>query len=75
MNAHPHLSGNGRLALIHNGIIENHAQLRRELEVAGFQFTSETDSEVIAHRVCYNLSSTGDMHKAVSETVQELEGG
>ena len=73
-NAHPHVSGN-EIAVVHNGIIENHAQLRRELEVAGFQFTSETDSEVIAHRVCYHLSSTGDMHKAVSETVQELEGG
>ena len=73
-NAHPHVSGN-EIAVVHNGIIENHAQLRRELEAAGFVFSSETDSEVIAHRVRYHLSSTGDMHKAVSQTLQELKGG
>src|ERR1700689_2406341 len=47
-NAHPHISGDG-LAIVHNGIIENHEQLRAELERRGYQFSSETDTEVIAH--------------------------
>ncbi|HEX2143094.1 MAG TPA: glutamine--fructose-6-phosphate aminotransferase, partial [Glycomyces sp.] len=48
-NAHPHLSADGRIALIHNGIIENFGQLRAELEAAGIEFLSDTDTEVAAH--------------------------
>ena len=48
LNAHPHVSGN-QLALVHNGIIENHEELRQELETAGCQFSSDTDTEVMVH--------------------------
>ena len=73
-NAHPHMSGN-EIAVVHNGIIENHAKLRAELEAEGFEFSSETDTEVIAHRVHYHLAETDDVRLAVSRTVKELEGG
>ncbi len=73
-NAHPHVSGR-EIAVVHNGIIENHAKLRAELEAAGFEFDSETDSEVIAHRIRYHLADTDDVHEAVTRTVRELQGG
>jgi glucosamine--fructose-6-phosphate aminotransferase (isomerizing) len=72
-NAHPHLS-HGGLAIVHNGIIENHEELRKELTKAGYTFTSETDTEVIAHRVHHHLQSQKDLFKAVRATVAELEG-
>jgi len=72
-NAHPHISLGG-LAIVHNGIIENHEELRDELTKAGYKFTSETDTEVIAHRVHFHLSSQKDLFKAVRATVAELEG-
>ena len=72
-NAHPHVSRDG-LAIVHNGIIENHEELRAELTRAGYSFTSETDTEVIAHRVHYHLAKLGDLFKAVRATVAELEG-
>src|SRR3569833_85374 len=72
-NAHPHLSRDG-LAVVHNGIIENHEELRDELKRAGYQFTSETDTEVIAHRVHRHLQTVRDLFKAVRATVAELEG-
>src|SRR3954469_25697861 len=72
-NAHPHVSHDG-LAIVHNGIIENHEELREELKKAGYQFTSETDTEVIAHRVHFHLQSQKDLFKAVRATVSELEG-
>ena len=72
-NAHPHISRDG-IALVHNGIIENHEELRAELQAAGYEFTSETDTEVIAHRVHYHLQKTRDLFKAVRATVAELEG-
>ncbi len=72
-NAHPHISRDG-LAIVHNGIIENHDELRAELQDAGYLFTSETDTEVIAHRIHLHLQSLGDLFKAVRATVAELEG-
>ena len=73
-NAHPHLSG-ADLALVHNGIIENHATLRRALEHSGYEFTSETDTEVIAHRIHEQAAAgDGDLLAAVRATVAELEG-
>ncbi|MBX5463207.1 MAG: glutamine--fructose-6-phosphate transaminase (isomerizing) [Steroidobacteraceae bacterium] len=72
-NAHPHVSREG-LAVVHNGIIENHDELRAELKCRGYEFTSETDTEVVAHRIHYHLARVGDLCKAVSETVAELEG-
>ena len=72
-NAHPHISKDG-IAVVHNGIIENHEELREELKRAGYQFTSETDTEVIAHRIHRHLQTVGDLFKAVRATVAELEG-
>ncbi|HEU4778343.1 MAG TPA: glutamine--fructose-6-phosphate aminotransferase, partial [Steroidobacteraceae bacterium] len=72
-NAHPHISLDG-LAIVHNGIIENHEELREELKKAGYNFTSETDTEVIAHRVHFHLAAQKDLFKAVRATVSELEG-
>jgi len=72
-NAHPHLSRDG-LAIVHNGIIENHEELRADLQRLGYEFTSETDTEVIAHRIHHHLATLGDLFKAVRATVAELEG-
>ena len=72
-NAHPHLSRDG-LAVVHNGIIENYEELRDELKAAGYAFTSETDTEVVAHRVHFHLQTVGDLFDAVRATVAELEG-
>jgi glutamine---fructose-6-phosphate transaminase (isomerizing) len=72
-NAHPHISLDG-LAIVHNGIIENHEELREELKRLGYKFTSETDTEVVAHRIHHHLATVGDLFKAVRATVAELEG-
>jgi len=72
-NAHPHTSG-ASIAVVHNGIIENHAKLRLELEASGFVFTSQTDSEVIAHRIQYHANDGEDLVRAIQLTVRELEG-
>jgi len=72
-NAHPHVSLDG-LAIVHNGIIENHEELHAELERRGYKFSSETDTEVVAHRIHHHLETLGDLYKAVRATVAELEG-
>src|SRR2546421_640684 len=72
-NAHPHISRDG-LAIVHNGIIENHEELRQELTRLGYDFASETDTEVIAHRIHHHLETVKDLFKAVRATVAELEG-
>lgn len=71
-NAHPHLSG--PIALIHNGIIENHNELRTRLKDDNYQFASETDSEVIAHLLHSHWKDTGDMLEALKKTIAELDG-
>jgi glutamine---fructose-6-phosphate transaminase (isomerizing) len=63
-NAHPHVSEDG-LAIVHNGIIENYEELRAELAKQGYAFTSETDTEVIAHRIHHHMKTVGDLFKAV----------
>jgi glucosamine--fructose-6-phosphate aminotransferase (isomerizing) len=74
-NAHPHLGGRSdELALVHNGIIENFAGLRAELEGEGYVFRSETDSEVAAHLVAREMERTGDLTAAMAATVGRLEG-
>ena len=73
INAHPHTSGG--IAVVHNGIIENHEDLREKLESDGYRFASETDTEVIVHRIHHHLIRTGDLRLAVSRTIGELEGG
>jgi glucosamine--fructose-6-phosphate aminotransferase (isomerizing) len=74
-NAHPHRGGeDGRLALIHNGIIENFHQLKGELLAAGVDFRSETDTEVAAHLVAREHAATGDLTEAMRTVVNRLEG-
>ncbi len=72
-NAHPHMSGE-RVAIVHNGIIENHAELRAELSAAGYPFSSETDTEVIAHLLDRCLNETGDLLAAVQLAVRKMVG-
>jgi glucosamine--fructose-6-phosphate aminotransferase (isomerizing) len=72
-NAHPHTS-NDRIAIVHNGIIENHQELRSKLKVEGYEFVSATDTEVIAHLVHLELKNTDSLLKAVQATVSQLEG-
>ena len=74
-NAHPHFSPNeenARIALVHNGIIENHDELRNELKGLGYEFTSQTDTEVIAHLVDHMY--TGDLFETVQQAVKRLHG-
>ncbi|MCD1570992.1 glutamine--fructose-6-phosphate transaminase (isomerizing) [Agromyces mediolanus] len=73
-NAHPHLADEGRLALIHNGIIENFSELKQELLDEGFAFASETDTEVAAVLLGREVRRTGDLRAAFRATVQQLEG-
>ena len=73
-NAHPHLSADGKLALIHNGIIENFAQLKAELESTGASFSSETDTEVAALLVGREYDRVGDLTVALRHVVGRLEG-
>jgi len=72
-NAHPHISKDG-IAIVHNGIIENHDELRDQLIKLGYVFTSETDTEVIAHLIHHHHQKLGDLFKSVRATVAELEG-
>ncbi|MFE8070389.1 glutamine--fructose-6-phosphate transaminase (isomerizing) [Marinobacteraceae bacterium S3BR75-40.1] len=72
-NAHPHMSGD-RLAIVHNGIIENFAPLREELKTEGFTFGSQTDTEVVAHLIEKYFRESGDLLKAVRETRARLDG-
>ena len=73
VNAHPHIS-EGEIALVHNGIIENHDAQRERLKGLGYVFTSQTDTEVVAHLVHHHLKTAGDLRVAVQRAVAELEG-
>jgi glucosamine--fructose-6-phosphate aminotransferase (isomerizing) len=72
-NAHPHISRD-TVAIVHNGIIENHEALRHGLKALGYHFTSETDTEVIAHRIHHHLAGSAGLFQAVRKTVAELQG-
>ncbi|ABA77459.1 MULTISPECIES: glutamine--fructose-6-phosphate transaminase (isomerizing) [Pseudomonas] len=71
-NAHPHFSGG--IAVVHNGIIENHEALREQLKALGYVFTSDTDTEVIAHLLTHKLKDLHDLTVALKATVKELHG-
>ena len=75
-NAHPHASEGGahQIAVVHNGIIENHEAMHQRLQGLGYTFLSDTDTEVIAHLVHYNLSQGLEFFAAVQSAVRELEG-
>ncbi|WP_256807488.1 glutamine--fructose-6-phosphate transaminase (isomerizing) [Pseudomonas siliginis] len=71
-NAHPHFSGD--IAVVHNGIIENHEALREQLKALGYSFSSDTDTEVIAHLLTHKLKEQPDLTAALKATVKELHG-
>jgi len=71
-NAHPHVSGG--VSVVHNGIIENHDEMREKLRALGYQFVSDTDTEVIAHLVHLHLKSCGSLFEAVQHSLKELVG-
>ncbi len=71
-NAHPHISGG--LAVVHNGIIENHEALRSRLKAEGYVFTSDTDTEVVAHLVAAELKKTPDFFVATRAAIAQLQG-
>ena len=71
-NAHPHTSGN--FAVVHNGIIENHEELRESLKSHGYVFNSQTDTEVIAHLVNWEMRTASNLLEAVQKTVKQLTG-
>ncbi len=72
-NAHPHLSRN-RVAVVHNGIIENYEELRESLKAQGYEFESETDTEVIVHLIESNLVNDASLFDAVKESIKQLSG-
>ncbi|HQO09182.1 MAG TPA: glutamine--fructose-6-phosphate transaminase (isomerizing) [Clostridiales bacterium] len=71
-NSHPHVSNNGSIYLVHNGIIENYTSLKKKLEKHGFSFYSETDTEILVNLI--QLHYTGDIEKAVKEALLEVKG-
>ena len=73
-NAHPHKDNAGRLAMIHNGIIENYEELRTDLKAKGYEFHSETDTEVLLNLIAEHLKQSGDMMQAISEALGMVEG-
>jgi glutamine---fructose-6-phosphate transaminase (isomerizing) len=73
-NAHPHLSFDGNVAIVHNGVIANHLVLRRELSDAGIELKSETDSEVVAHLIALEIARGTDVLASVGKAVARLDG-
>ncbi len=75
-NAHPHVGGTGEVAVVHNGVIENHSALRKELESEGFRFHTQTDTEVVAHLIARELRDdpANDLFAAVQRALPHLEG-
>ena len=71
-NAHPHISMDGRFSVVHNGIIENYISLKKKLQSKGYEFTSETDTEVIAHLFEYYYK--GDIVDAMIKVINRVEG-
>jgi len=73
-NAHPHPSNSGKIAIVHNGIIENFEELKKQLEDEGYDFKSETDSEIIANLLQKHYEKTGDVKETILKTVSEIKG-
>ena len=73
-NAHPHPSNSGKIAIVHNGIIENFEELKKKLQDEGYTFKSETDSEIIANLLQKNYEKTNDVKETMMKTVSEIKG-
>jgi len=73
-NAHPHLSNSGKIAIVHNGIIENFEELKSNLQNKGYKFQSETDTEVIANLIQLNFDESSDVKQSIIKTVAQLKG-
>ena len=73
-NAHPHPSNSGKIAIVHNGIIENFEELKKQLENEGYNFKSETDSEIIANLIQKHYEETNDVKETILKTVSEIKG-
>ena len=73
-NAHPHFSNSGKIAIVHNGIIENFLELKNNLISDGFTFHSETDSEVIANLIQQNFDNSSDVKSTILKTVSQIKG-
>jgi glucosamine--fructose-6-phosphate aminotransferase (isomerizing) len=73
-NAHPHPSNSGKIAIVHNGIIENFEELKNQLEKEGYDFKSETDSEIIANLLQKHYEKTNDVKETILKTVSEIKG-
>ena len=74
INAHPHVSENGQIALVHNGIIENYLEIKEQLQRRGVTFTSDTDSEVVAQLLEYHYNECHNMLEAVGRVLRRIEG-
>ncbi len=74
LNAHPHLNADSSIAIVHNGIIENYAMLKEELESEGYKFNSDTDTEVIVHLLTKEYKKTNSILKAITNSVKKLVG-
>jgi glucosamine--fructose-6-phosphate aminotransferase (isomerizing) len=73
-NAHPHFSNDSKIAVVHNGIIENYMELKEELEAKGYKFVSETDTETVAHLIDSYYTSGMDIMDAVFKVLERIEG-
>ncbi len=73
-NAHPHLDQSGKIALVHNGIVENYRDIQKHLESQGYEFRSETDTEALAHLIGSCYQETGDLLEATSAALRRVEG-
>lgn len=74
VNAHPQRDSSGQVVVVHNGIVENYRELRQRLIGLGFEFASETDTEVISQLIAWHLRDTQDLHEAVRSSLKELQG-
>ena len=73
-NAHPHPSNSGKIAIVHNGIVENYAEIKEALSSKGFKFTSDTDTEVVANLIQANFDESNDVKQTMIKTVSQLKG-
>ena len=74
INAHPHSSNSGKIAIVHNGIIENFQELKKDLLSSGYDFKSDTDTEVVANLIQKNFEQTSDIKQTIIKTVSQLNG-